>query len=628
MEKSAFTVGWICALPVEMSVAIGMLDERYDSLPFLQDPRDQNTYVLGRIGGHNVAIACLPKNTIGLVSAALVAARMRWTFPSLRIGLMVGIGGGAPSEEHDIRLGDVVVSSPTGQSGGVIQYDLGKTLLHGKFERTGSLNKPPAAIMTAVSAIEALDPAGQSKFLCHLSEMTTRNPELSRHAVSPGADKDQLFNVDYDHCTKDPTCEKCSTDHLVVRPQKEEGRPWGGHPVVHYGLIASGNRVIKTGMIREQLRKELNILCFEMETAGLMDEFPCLVIRGICDYADSHKHKEWQPYAAATAAAYAKELLLIIAPIDVAKAKEIGTILTDVKVKVDEISTKMNEFVIATQSHWSTQLLDRLSSVNFWEKQKDVFTNAHEGTGTWVLDEPAFKSWLTGHDGVLWCQGIAGAGKTVLTSIIINHLIKSFEDENVGVAWIYLNYREKDLQSLENIFASLLRQLIQQRGGDTEALITSIGVGWKQGKPNLTAYKNMLQKALQQYSKTFIVIDALDESQSQTLRRELVCELRSLRPIISLLITSRPLRNMQNVLGDASQIEIMARSDDVKKYLDSFLKANKNLRKLVDADPKLESVITKFVTKSDDGMYGALLSFMRVKTNQQGSSKQNYNSTY
>jgi nucleoside phosphorylase len=602
MEKNAFTVGWICALSVEMSVAIGMLDERYDSLPLLQDPRDQNTYVLGRIGGHHVAIACLPKNTIGLVSAALVAARMRWTFPSLRIGLMVGIGGGAPSEEHDIRLGDVVVSSPTGQSGGVIQYDLGKTLLRGEFERTGSLNKPPAAIMTAVSAIEALHRAGQSKFLCHLSEMTTRNPELSHHAASPGTDKDQLFNVDYDHCTKDPTCENCSTDHLVVRPRKEGGRPWGGHPVVHYGLIASGNQVIKTGMVREQLRKKLNILCFEMEAAGLMDEFPCLVIRGICDYADSHKHKEWQPYAAATAAAYAKELLLIIAPVDVAKAEEIGTILTDVKVKVDEISTKMNAFVIANPSHWSAQLLDRLSSVNFWEKQKDVYTNAHEGTGTWVLDEPAFKSWLTGHDRVLWCQGVAGAGKTVLTSIIINHLIKFFEDENVGVAWIYLNYREKDLQSLENIFASLLRQVIQQSGGDTEALITSIGVGWKQGKPNLTAYKNMLQKALQQYSKIFIVIDALDESQSQTLRRELVCELRSLRPIISLLITSRPLRDMQNVLGDASQIKIMARSEDVKKYLDSFLKANKNLRKLVDADPKLESVITTFVIKSDNGM--------------------------
>ena len=56
----------------------------------------------------------------------------------------------------------------------------------------------------------------------------------------------------------------------------------------------------------------MGVLCVEMEAAGLMDDFPCLVIRGICDYADSHKNKRWQPYAAATAAAYAKELLSTI----------------------------------------------------------------------------------------------------------------------------------------------------------------------------------------------------------------------------------------------------------------------------------------------------------------------------
>ena len=85
-------------------------------------------------------------------------------------------------------------------------------------------------------------------------------------------------------------------------------------PVIHYGLIASGNRVIKHGGTRDKLGQELGILCFEMEAAGLMDNFPCLVIRGICDYADSHKNKQWQGYAAATAAAYAKELLSVIHP--------------------------------------------------------------------------------------------------------------------------------------------------------------------------------------------------------------------------------------------------------------------------------------------------------------------------
>jgi nucleoside phosphorylase len=82
--------------------------------------------------------------------------------------------------------------------------------------------------------------------------------------------------------------------------------------VTHYGLIASGNQVMRHGQTRDRLARELGILCFEMEAAGLMDNFPCLVVRGICDYADSHKNKQWQEYAAATAAAYAKELLSLI----------------------------------------------------------------------------------------------------------------------------------------------------------------------------------------------------------------------------------------------------------------------------------------------------------------------------
>lgn len=99
----------------------------------------------------------------------------------------------------------------------------------------------------------------------------------------------------------------CSTEHIVNRePRRQE-------VVVHYGTIASGNQVIKDAAVRDKLSAELDgVLCFEMEAAGLMNSFPCLVIRGICDYADSHKDKRWQAYAAATAAACAKELLSVI----------------------------------------------------------------------------------------------------------------------------------------------------------------------------------------------------------------------------------------------------------------------------------------------------------------------------
>src|ERR1700728_3436724 len=130
METASLTLvhedykgGCICALPVEMAAAVAMLDEHHDKLP--QSSTDHNTYQLGRIGAHNVAIACLPAGSTGTTSAAVVASQMLSTFTSVRFGLMVGIGGGAPSPDRDIRLGDVIVSQPDGSSGGVVQYDFG-----------------------------------------------------------------------------------------------------------------------------------------------------------------------------------------------------------------------------------------------------------------------------------------------------------------------------------------------------------------------------------------------------------------------------------------------------------------------------------------------------------------------
>ena len=129
MEHGDYTVGWICALPTELAAAVAMLDERHSPLP--QDSRDHNNYMLGRIGVHNMAIACLPSGVTGITSAAIVASHIHSTLPSIRFGLMVGVGGGAPSTKNDIRLGDMVISKPAGTSRGVIQYDFGKTVQEG-----------------------------------------------------------------------------------------------------------------------------------------------------------------------------------------------------------------------------------------------------------------------------------------------------------------------------------------------------------------------------------------------------------------------------------------------------------------------------------------------------------------
>src|SRR5467141_2274054 len=183
-------------------------------------------------------------------------------------------------------------------------YDFGKTVGQGVFERTGTLNKPPQILLTAIARLQADQMMETSRIQESLSEMITTYDFTYR-----GQEQDRLFDAAYDYHGLQNTCDTCDISRLVTRPVRDRH-----DPVIHYGLIASGNQVIKHGGTRDKLGQELGILCFEMEAAGLMDIFPCLVIRGICDYADSHKNKQWQRYAAATAAAYAKGLLSVIHP--------------------------------------------------------------------------------------------------------------------------------------------------------------------------------------------------------------------------------------------------------------------------------------------------------------------------
>jgi nucleoside phosphorylase len=300
-----YTVGWVCALPIELAASKAMLDEKHN--PPIQKPGDTNSYTVGRIGEHNVVMTCLPNGVTGTASAAKVAAAMLRTFRMLRFSLLVGIGGGAPSKDHDIRLGDVVVSKPSGRYGGVIQYDFGKTVQGGHFTVSRSLDRPSDALLTALSNLEAEQDMNGPQLSRHLVDMIEKNPSMGPRFSHPGVQTDHLYESNYDHPRGNPTCSSCDIRRLIRRRQRRSDTP-----VVHTGLIASANQVMRHGGTRERLKKKFGILCFEMEAAGLMDAFHCLVIRGICDYADSHKNKVWQPYAAATAAAYAKELLYTI----------------------------------------------------------------------------------------------------------------------------------------------------------------------------------------------------------------------------------------------------------------------------------------------------------------------------
>lgn len=324
LDPSVYTVGWICAISVEYLAANLCLDEEHPKLRHPPSRHDTNIYTLGRIGEHNVVIASLPKGSYGTTSAATVASGMLHSFPNIRIGLMVGIGGGAPRPpKNDIRLGDIVVSSPEGGNGGVLQYDFGKAVQGQCFEETGFLNQPPVALRSGVSEIilqHKLRPDSLGNAITSILN-DIEDEELQSDSSRPAMDRDRLYKSNVTHNPdNEEGCDLChnAPEALVVREVRNK-RP--DAPRVHYGLIGSGNSLIKDATLRDRMATTKGILCFEMEAAGLMNDFPCLVIRGICDYSDSHKNDEWHSYAALAAAAYAKELLEVM-PSDAVEAEQ------------------------------------------------------------------------------------------------------------------------------------------------------------------------------------------------------------------------------------------------------------------------------------------------------------------
>ncbi|EIT77228.1 nucleoside phosphorylase [Aspergillus oryzae 3.042] len=395
-----YTVGWIRALPLEMAAAKAMLDEVHPKL--LSSPSDHSTYTLGTIGCHSIVIICLPSGVYGTIPLAIVASQMISRFSSLRFSLMVGIGGGVPSRDADIRLGDVVVSNPTKGFRGV---------------RTGTSNKPSQLLLTALNKHQANNLLNGCDLSKHISQLAIMTSSHTSEFTYQGQEEDQLFHPEYDHMAPRRSCE-------MNRPTRSSTEPR-----IHYGLIASCNQAMKDAKPRDRLARQLGIICLEMEAAGLVGHFPCLVIRGISDYAEFHKNDQWHGYAIATAAAYAKELLSIVLPVEV-----VGKDPADVRSTAASESKKIHTW---------------LSSLNFLQTQQDLFRKRPQWTGTTLLSSE-LKGWIN-------------------RSIIVDHLRREFNANNkVGVACVYCNSKGQARQTVDSILASLLLQLVVARGGPVD----------------------------------------------------------------------------------------------------------------------------------------------------------------
>ncbi|PLN80576.1 hypothetical protein BDW42DRAFT_112082 [Aspergillus taichungensis] len=486
-QHDQYTVAWICALHVEMAAARSMLDETHE--PLSKPPDDSNAYVLGSIKQHNVVIACLPYEQYGTNNAAVLLTNMKRTYKRIQAGLMVGIGGGVPGKV-DLRLGDVVVGTE------VVQWDLGKVIGDGKLQHTAISRIAHRSLGTVVTALRSKHETSPSQIPSILQQKLQTLPEYSRPNLP-----DRLFHATYDHESTTPGCEGCDQSKLVARSNRQSD-----NIMIHYGAIASGNQVMRSATDRDALARELDIICFEMETAGLIDIIPCLPIRGICDYSDSHKNKEWQRYAAATAAAYAREFLGEL-PVAEAHASDIGT-----------------HFSRHRPSNERRQrLLDSLKFEQIDSRRRTI-KSALGKTCKWFLSHPSYETWLdpaklTEHHGFLWVSGKPGAGKSTIMKFAYERMRQKARSKNTLMASFFFNARGVRLEkSILGLYRSLLLQLLEgypdlQTVLDDPSLVSQE----LDSCPTLNVLKDLFHDSILALGKRGFTcfVDALDECDEQ-----------------------------------------------------------------------------------------------------------------
>ncbi|PHH84259.1 hypothetical protein CDD83_2236 [Cordyceps sp. RAO-2017] len=274
----------------------------------------------------------------------------------------------------------------------------------------------------------------------------------------------------------------------------------------------------------------------------------------------------------------------------------------------------LNEFKTARQEHLDQErarqqslVLDWLSSVDHGVVQYDCGLRQQSGTGQWFLDALEFRTWVKSCGETLFCPGIPGAGKTILTSIIIDELRNQFHgDQDTGLAYIYCNFKLQHAQTATHLLASLLKQLAQQRPclpEGVQALYNKHAHGARQGRPSHEDVSRTLHETVSMYKRVFIVIDALDEcSKIDGCREKLVSELVELqrRGCANLLVTSRPLLEINRFFESSTKVEIRAAGEDVRAYLEGQMSQSTGpLRR----NCELQEEVVTGIEDAVDGMF-------------------------
>ncbi|KAF4553944.1 Ankyrin repeat-containing protein 27 [Elsinoe fawcettii] len=557
-DRSQFTVGWICALVTEYVAAALFLDLEYNSIDW-KSVSDNNDYTLGRVGNHNVVIAVCPNDEHGIASATSVARDMLHTFPHIRIGVLVGIGGGMPSAKHDIRLGDVVVSSAVPPRPAVVKFDRGRKRQGDNFEVTSLLDNPPTILRTAVSGLQSAHKRSGNGLQDMIeAALQGADEDLRDEYKKPDASTDVLYTANFTHiANSDSVTGLCCLVEDAVVVQRTPRR--ANKPVaIHYGPIGSADQVVKDAHERDRLSDQLGILCCEMEAGGLMNNWPCLVIRGVSDYADSHKNKRWQCYADGV-------------------DEQVCSRCAWVTFRISHIHRGVNEL---HQARLEEKYLAWLQPANVSSNFNKALSHRHGQTGEWFLNHQAFRNWQSRSKSFLWLHGISGCGKTVLSSTILSSLSQR-ETGWKGVLYFYFDFADTGKQTLENAVRSLLSQSASQDKKQFE-ILQDLWQKCDQGRrqPNLRQPCEAFQRQLSHAAETWLVLDGLAESTYESKiaserSTEWLKYLRSADSNIHILVTSRPESEIKlSIESWAKREEVMTlQGDQVTRDIDAYINA-------------------------------------------------------
>ncbi|KAH0539082.1 hypothetical protein FGG08_004380 [Glutinoglossum americanum] len=581
-SRKDFEIAVICALQSEADAVEALFDKIWEDEGYIfgKAPGDTNTYTTGLIGRHNVVLAWMP--TMGKGSAASVASSFRSSFEGIKLALLVGICGGVPdgTGDEEVLLGDVIIGT------GVVEYDFGMQL-PGTFIRkdTGedNLRRPNSEIRGFLRKIGGL--RGRMRLMDNTSSYLAdlcKKPGF-RRVQYPGVDEDKLYKPTDRHkhyglprCVicdkgKDDVCDKalssscidlqCGKNGLVPRNRLINikniiARVNSGdtaalieaaeaqQPIIYFGLIASGDTVMKSGKHRDEIAAKEKVIAFEMEGAGVWDNFPCVVIKGVCDYADSHKNKNCQGYAAATAAACMKAFLKEWIPTDKPPQLNVRN-----SIEQDELLSKLPRADGA--------------AINSYARQHEP--SCLRDTRVDLLRQ--LREWSSDLQGkcVFWLNGMAGTGKSTIARTVAREASK----QNLLGASFFFSRGGGDRAHARMFFSTLALQLAKMSPILKHYICEAIAENGdivQHGLPD--QWQKLVFQPLSrldggqiQSPTILLVIDALDECENQEdirLILQLFTEARNLQKMqLRVFITSRPefpiLNEFKAISNDAHQ---------------------------------------------------------------------------